>query len=461
MIVTFSVANFRSFNEEETFSLVASRKLSDDHENHLVPVPGSEASVLRAGVLYGANGAGKSNFFKALHYLRTMALRGRKKGTGTGRDRFQFANDETAPSMFDIQFIVGDKLYRYGLMADDERIIEEWLLSVHGNKEKPIFERVTDEAGNVTVKSKGGRGKNQKLNALMTVGGPKEQSFLATVLATLERSDFGDPIRTAIEWFEDGITFIQPDSNFRPLGLTLSEDEKFQRFASEFLRASSTGVDDLEVTKKELSEEQLKLMLPQHVFAKIVKGTEEEGKAIVGVGEGREVLIEKAGEHHYFQLTIQSVHRHEMSEVVHFDFAEESDGTRRLLNLLPALHRLHTDGGVFVIDEVERSMHPLLIRKFIEFFLSGCGGERRQLIVTTHESNLLDQNLLRRDEIWFTEKNKQGATKLYSLSDFQPRKDLKLDKHYLQGRFGAIPFLGDMNGLMRRETKTETERAET
>ena len=94
-------------------------------------------------------------------------------------------------------------------------------------------------------------------------------------------------------------------------------------------------------------------------------------------------------------------------------------------------------------------MHPLLVRKFLEFFFNGCDGDRRQLIVTSHESNLLDQDLLRRDEIWFAEKNKKGATSLYSLADFQPRKDLKLDKHYLQGRFGAIPFLGEIDKIVK------------
>ncbi len=451
MIVTFSVANFRSFNEEETFSLVASNKLTGSHEHHLVSVPDSDASVLRAGILYGANGGGKSNFFKALHYVQTMALRPRKKGGGTGRQRFKFGGDEAAPSQFDLQFVAGDQLYRYGLIVDDERVVEEWLLTVQGSKEKPVFERFTDEDGGVTIESKASKKENERLRALMTVGGPQQQTFLATIRANLEPAHFGAPIRTVLEWFESKITFIKPDRPFWPVGVALSEDEGFQNFASEFLRASSTGVDNLEVSKEELSQEQLKVMLPADLYAKVIKNTERRGKVVVPLTKDREVLIEKIGEHRYFLLTVQSVHSHETSNAIRFDLAEESDGTKRLLNLLPALHRLHTDGGVFVIDEVERSMHPLLIHKFLEFFFAGCGGERRQLIVTTHESSLLDQNLLRRDEIWFAEKNKRGATKLYSLSEFQPRKDLKLDKHYLQGRFGAIPFLGDLDQIMKRE----------
>jgi AAA15 family ATPase/GTPase len=450
MIVTFSVANFRSFDEEETFSLVASKKLSGTHGNHLVPIPGSDASVLRAGVLYGANGAGKSNFFKALFYLRSMALKGRGKGKGTGREPFRFKDQDT-DSSFDLQFIANDQLYRYGMIVNDDVVVEEWLVTINGKKENVIYERTTSAGGSVVVEGSSLTGGSKKLDALMTVGGPKEQSFLATIRATLEKSDFSETIQTVLDWFELALNFIEPDANYGPLGHALGEDSDFKEFASEFMRASSTGVDDLSVTKEELSEDQLKLMLPSNVFNQVIKSTEEDGKSIVGLGEDREVLVEKAGEHHYYLLTIQSLHRHETANVVRFDLSEESDGTRRLLNLLPALHRLHKDGGVFVIDEVERSMHPLLTYKFMEFFLSGCGGEQRQLIVTTHESNLLDQELLRRDEIWFSEKDKRGATRLYSLSDYQARKDLKLDKHYLQGRFGAIPFLGDIQQLMERE----------
>ena len=127
---------------------------------------------------------------------------------------------------------------------------------------------------------------------------------------------------------------------------------------------------------------------------------------------------------------------------------DESDGTRRLLNLLPVLRPTAFSGTVFVIDEIDRSLHPILVKEFVEFFLKSSTGEFRQLILTTQESNLLDQDLLRRDEIWFAEKDQAGATRLYSLLDFKVRNDLEIRKHYLQGRFGAIPFLGDMDALL-------------
>jgi AAA15 family ATPase/GTPase len=130
--------------------------------------------------------------------------------------------------------------------------------------------------------------------------------------------------------------------------------------------------------------------------------------------------------------------------MVPLDLTEESDGTRRLLNLIPRSTTLF-------IDEVDRSLHPMLVWKFLEFFLRWCAGCRGQIIVTTHESNLLDLDLLRRDEIWFAEKDQTAAMRLYSMADFKVRKDHEIRKHYLQGRFGAVPFLGNMDRLLEEK----------
>jgi len=129
-------------------------------------------------------------------------------------------------------------------------------------------------------------------------------------------------------------------------------------------------------------------------------------------------------------------------------FQDESDGTQRCLNLLPALYHLTTSCRVFVIDELDRSLHPLLCHAFLKFFVESCPGACQQMIVTTHETHLLDQQLLRRDEIWFVEKDEKQQTRLYSLADMNVRNDLRIEKGYLQGRFGGIPFIGDTKKLM-------------
>ena len=178
---------------------------------------------------------------------------------------------------------------------------------------------------------------------------------------------------------------------------------------------------------------------------------EEDGSIVVPMDDGNVLLaepkVDSMGETHVYRVSVQAAHEQNSGKFISLDLTEESDGTRRLLHLIPALHDLYKDGSVYFIDEIDRSLHPMLVRSFLQFFLRSCDGSQRQLIMTTHESNLLDQDLLRRDEIWFAEKDAAGATSLYSLMDFKVRNDLELRKHYLQGRFGAVPFLADPSRL--------------
>ncbi len=443
MIISFSVSNFRSFSEEATLNLVASNKFQGHHDSHAVVVPDSDQKVLRAGILYGANGAGKSNLFRALSYVRTMVLRPRASDRGTGREAFRLAaiNDES--SSFDITFVAGGKTYRFGFKADDIHIVEEWLVCVEGGREKVVYERTTDDVGSVTVESKVLKAGGDKLAALVTVGGPKNQTFLATVSATLESAEYGEVLGDVLAWFTNHLTLIAPEAPFHFLGRYVLEDKPFLEFAGSFLRAASTGVDGLKVSKEEISADQLRRLVTEKTFSALTEGR----RSLAILEQGAEIVVEREGGAHYFLVSVVAEHKAASDFTVDFDLGEESDGTLRLLNLLPVLHRLRHGGGVFVIDEIDRSMHPQLVWKFIEFFLKNCEGAERQVIVTTHECNLLDLDLVRRDEIWFAEKNQSGATHLYSLADFKVRKDLDIRKHYIQGRFGAIPFLGDIDRL--------------
>lgn len=455
MLVSFSVSNYRSFSSEETFSLVASKRLDGSHDEHATPIPNSKVKVLRTAVLYGANGAGKSNLFKALRYVRSAVLLPRKKNSGTGRETFRFGVGMDQPSSFDLQFITGDKLYRFGFKVDDQRITEEWLVRVVGGKEKPLYERITDENGNVTIEANGLKAAGDKLKALATVGGPQNQLFLATINANLDTPDFGKELGSVLEWFKN-LILIAPGEPFTPLGHTLVKDSGFLEFAGDFLKSSSTGVDHLKAIKEEISEEQLRSLLPKDLISRVLEDIreDEEGLAVVRLSDGNELLVERTDENHFFRITIQAAHENQTGKVVQLELKMESDGTRRLLNLLPALHHLRTSKAVYFIDEIDRSLHPELVWKFLEFFLKSCAGGQRQILVTTHESNLLDLDLLRRDEIWFAEKDQSGSSHLYSLTDFNVRKDLEIRKHYLQGRFGAVPFLGNIDRLLTQECES-------
>jgi len=455
MIVSFSVSNFRSFSSEETLSLVASNRLSGKHEGHAIAIPGSKEKALKTTVLYGANGAGKSNLFKALKYLKNIALEQRKKNSGTGREVFRFNRERDIPSSFDIQFTTGDKLYRFGFKVDDKHIIEEWLIQTNGNKEMILYERVTDEKGSVSIYAPHLESEGKKVFALTTVGGLKNQSFLATIDGTLEVADIGENLKNILDWFNNSLQLIAPNEPIvGPLGHILSNDQDLLRFASSFLKSSSTGVDHLDIVRKEISVEELRTLLPGSSALEILENeTDEEKRALIAIGNGNEVLLEKGDKNHFYSITIQAVHQHQAGKGVALELSEESDGTQRLLSLIPALYDLQNSNAVYFIDEIDRSMHPMLILKFLEFFLKSENGGQSQIIVTTHESNLLDLDLLRRDEIWFAEKDEKGSTHLYSMADYKVRNDLEIRKHYLQGRFGAIPFLGDIDRLLIQEER--------
>ena len=211
------------------------------------------------------------------------------------REKFRFGAEADEPSVFDLQFIGDNKLYRYGVKVDDHRIIEEWLCEVVGAKQKILYERITDEQGNVRVEAGKAKFNKGKLGALITVGGPQNQSFLATIQATLDSSDYGGELTEIINWFDDNLTFIGPDSSFGSLGHLLASNSDFLTFAGNFLRSASTGVNHLQPQKNEISEEELRNLLPKKLVSKLLEDIAEdkEGNAIISLEQGNELLIER------------------------------------------------------------------------------------------------------------------------------------------------------------------------
>jgi AAA15 family ATPase/GTPase len=448
MLVSLSIANFRSFLGEQTFSLVASKRVAAAHEDHTVRIPDSDERVLRVAVIYGANGAGKSNVLKALRFVQRFAVDTRPKGGGTGRDPFRLGKSLGDPSTFDLQFIAGDKLYRLAFTIDDERVIDESLLQVVGGRERRLYSRTTDEHGKVAIESDF-KSVGERLFALTTVGGPANQSFLATIISTLDVPDVGPQLESIIAWFLRDLDLIEPQSSFSSLGGLLNDNAGFMDFAAGFLKSASTGVDALHTFRSEVSIDQLRSLFPEPQLSKLLADAAED-KSSIAIRDGNEIYIEKADTHRAYRIGIEALHNQVDGPAIPLPLKEESDGTQRLLHLLPALHYLQSGTAVYFIDEIDRSMHPALIFKFVQYFLHACKSGQKQLIFTTHDANLLDLSLLRRDEIWFAEKNREGATHLFSLTDFKVRKDLEVRKNYLEGRFGAIPFLGDLDRLIER-----------
>ena len=452
MLLTFSVSNFRSFLGEQTFSLVANRRLTD-HLGHLADVPGLESQVLRIGVLYGANASGKSNLVAALQLLAHLGTQWTEGEGASARQPFAGPGGEAAPTVFDLQLLLGDKVIRYGLELTDACVDAEWLVEVRGAKEIPYFERDLDDAGRSRVRTPRTW---SKLEALANIGVKRNQTFLATARKLLETPDLPDGVSDLLAWFGMKLSIIRPESRLLPITDLVASFADLRQFTGDFLREVSTGIEGLEVEETPTSLEELRLQLESDSFQELrhVMATRSPWRAVLSLKSGRDLSLRGAADGSIVRLSLKPLHRFG-DQAVKMEIEQESDGTRRLLDLLPALALMHNDDGVFVIDEIDRSLHPLLVRQFVQFFLEQCGVQRSQLIFTTHESSLLDFDLLRRDEIWFTEKDGEGASHLYSLMDFKERKDADVRKHYLEGRFGAVPFVGGLERLRANPIETE------
>jgi hypothetical protein len=238
------------------------------------------------------------------------------------------------------------------------------------------------------------------------------------------------------------LTVVQPDSSFAPLIEFLDQEGGFRRFAAEFLHDIGTGINDLHIEQSEIDAEKVPkelldgLQAPKGHDATILLGSASVSLQLDPNDPAKVVRRNLAARHQVVESSYS------------IPFQDESDGTQRCLNLLPALYHLTTSFKAFVIDELDRSLHPLLCHAFLKFFVESCPGACQQMIVTTHETHLLDQELLRRDEIWFVEKDEKQQTRLYSLADLKIRNDVRVEKGYLQGRFGGIPFIGNTKKLM-------------
>ena len=442
MLISFSVCNFRSFREKQTLSMVASAR-HPDHPEHLAVIPNDDHQALPVAVIYGANGSGKSNLVKALAYMKRLVLFGTEPKAPTGRDPFLL--DQTSrlePTEMEVQFAESGHFYLFGFRVDNNLVLAEWLSVIRDGKEILVYERLTTATGEVKIEpgpvlADRAWGNYAKARALAQVGALPNQLFLHATGKTLRDEDQGPVLSGAWHWFAEHLTIIPADASFATLVNLIADDKAFGDFAGDFLRRVATGVDRLRVDTLQVQEGVLTSMGGQ--ARQIVEGLrvgETPPLAALGTdfsmegGIGAKVRIRM----------IKSEHVTADGSRVDLPLAEESDGTRRLTHLLPALRSLCRGPGLFVIDEIDRSLHPLLSKGFVRTFLDACTGRGSQLIFTSHETAFLDLELLRRDEIWFADKKQpEGSTELYSLADFKVRTDLKIDKAYLQGRFEAVP----------------------
>ena len=446
MLVRFVIENLFSFGERKEFTTIPNNRLKTlEHHKYKY----DDFCILKIASIYGANGAGKSNLIKSLELFQKLIVK-EKIPFRLKDSKFKFNNSEDSQDqIFAIEFIQDKVAFYYGIVINENTITtEELYLSGLGKKNDIlIFERKTDKEDKTSIVFLEEFEKDEKSQVLKSVLLEEFVKPNEPILRLLSNRDnkFLSPVKSAYKWFEDTLQIITPGSKPRALAHKIDVDNEFKIYAKDLMCSFNIGITELTSEKKDLKEffgEDNDKELDS-----LMKDVEESPKKMIGLrsNNGDELIVVKE-DGKIWVKTLKVGHVGKRDKSVLFNLDEESDGTVRLLDFVPAFKSVISGEKVFIIDEIERSIHPLLIKELVQKF-SLDSKTRGQLIFTTHESNLLNQEIFRQDEIWFAEKNNEGSTDLYSLNDFKEHKTIDIQKGYLNGRYGSIPFLSNLQDL--------------
>lgn len=423
------------------------------HHSHHVVKGDSEDSIrlLRTSIIYGANASGKSNLIKAMKFARDFIVDGVEKNTNININNFKLDKTcYTKPSRFEFEFRNQDKQYAYGFLVDKHKIHEEWLFEIGVNTEIPIYERRGEDINfhNFNHEVFLNSSEDEK-NRIHYEAASTRENLLFLTNSQERKVKQLEPI---YEWFSDVLKIIFPDS--QPLLPFFSQS--VQNSLSKFLESLDLGIKKITTNTIDLDDYK---KIPSEIKDKIKKDFPyEEGEENAIFIPALKCIISQAKDEtdKLMVLNLSPVRLDKENNEVKFEISEESDGTQRLIDLFSMLIHLSRGNAVYVIDEIERSLHSLLMKKLFDYFLNNSENKNSnsQLIATTHEVYLLDiKDIFRKDEIWFVEKDKYGQSLLYSLANTDV-ENLDLAAGYLHGRFGAIPFIRDLKSLGWREEKS-------
>lgn len=424
MLLRFEAENVSSIVERQELSLVASKLKGN--ESGLLPVPGTlDLQAVPVALIYGANASGKTNFVRALMFMRNAILSSHSQGNPKGGvPRAPFALDEeieNQPSHFEAEFVVDGSRYIFGFTCDSKDFLTEWLYSFPEGKRRKLYER---------------EGKSVEFGPSML--GPKKilVDFMRSnslFISTATQNDH-EELSKLVEFFRN----IEYSGTLSASPVTVTSTFKEGQIdprTIKFLEDTGTGIVGIEQHQKEIPEQVKAFNLELAAIAKKHLGDET---AVESEPSGKDVEI-------------QLVHQGLKGRYA-LPLRRESAGTRRILVMMSKVLRALDSGNLLIIDELDASLHTLVAEQILELFsnkiYNPCGA---QLIATTHDTNILACNHLRRDQIWFCEKDRFGTSRIYSLADFKLRANDRFEKGYLEGRFGAIPFSGDLARLIEAE----------
>ncbi len=440
MLIKISVENYKSFDQKEELSMITSNKIQNN-KNHRIKV--KQTQLLKNAVVYGANASGKSNLVAAFAFIKTTLLSGLPIESINDFCRNREENRDRE-SVFELQFTVGRNFYAYGFSAilNQRRITEEWLYEL--NQDGSANQLFTREGGKAPVLCKKGNVSGSEMQRFRVYAddfvGQDTHLFLTEMnrgkkYTSASKLGF---FKEAFMWIVNNIIVINPNIGISNTEAYYNSDSLEN--ISHLVQTFDTGINDIK-TKQITIDEMCKIIpkeIVQDIFAQL--------KNQMQIKNVKSIQMTWRIEGGFFNIRIKENNEPEITTLVlkhgtsmfDFSFAEESDGTKRLFDLIDMLLTDRPD-TVFVVDELERSLHPKLTEHFLEMFMKAHENTGMQLVFTTHENSIMDQNLFRRDEIWFVERNIGNSSEIYSLDRFKERYDKKLSKAYLEGRYGAIP----------------------
>ncbi|MET3109481.1 AAA15 family ATPase/GTPase [Oxalobacteraceae bacterium GrIS 1.18] len=438
MLIQFSVENFLSFKTSATLSMVAGKIKSKDSslDNDATFKSIKDLTLLKCAAIYGANASGKSNLLSALGFLRGYVINSSKESQvdeSIPIQPFRLASGfSEKPSRFEISILVNDLIYQYEFSADKDRIHKEKLIVYKGSREIKLFDRKMDQ---ITVYKPFSEG-------LKLEDKTRSNALFISVCANFD----GTISKSIVRWFRN-LNVISGMSDDGLINFTrdvLGDERKHQ--AAALLKNFDLGIDRLELGES-IDPNSIPDGVPddiKKVLGKLVKISNKNGaKAIRRINSV----------HKFFDSGGKNI-----GEVL-FDLdRDESEGTKKLVAMSGPLLDTLKNSKVLVIDEFDARLHPIISKTIIKIFNSmSTNINNAQLIVATHDTNLLDRDLLRRDQIWFSEKDKCGSSYLTSLVEYKVRNDASFEKDYIMGKYGAIPIPGYLGNIFESPDVTQIE----
>lgn len=436
MLLEFTVGNYRSFKDPVTFSMLATSlgsKYPELDEQNLFQW--DKHSLLKSAAIYGANASGKSNLIQALAFMRNFVLRSSNETQIIDLievEPFRLSSEtDASPSFFEAVFALNNKIYRYGFEVASQQVVSEWLFHTK-KKETKIFTRQGHQFDDFQMPKTFREGKNilKVLQDGKEAGSDliRPNALFISVLAQL----LGKLSVEILKWFAN-IVFIAGERDF-PYKVVTTErmlsDKSLEKEIINFLKGLDLNLHHIRVDKQKVTEHRLPSDMPLEL---------------------KSTLINQG----FSETTVYTTHlkydeNQQLLGEVEFDLEKnESKGTQKLFSMSGFILRALQKGQILVIDEFDTNLHTLLTIEIIQLFNSNkTNNHQAQLIFTTHDTNLLSNKLFRRDQIWFTEKDRYGVTNLFSLAEYKVRREDNFEEDYITGRYGAIPFIGDLSHLV-------------